>query len=291
MSEERKKAFGRAARTREIGENLEAILTRMKSKKKFLATPPIPTPRDSAIAQLTEVAKMVDAWGHGIRHHTAHESSMVKTARAALAALTAAPAESSKTECGRKDGLTATLAALIAIAQEWVEAVEYDTSWDSWSQHFKKMKYVVLPNARTFLAAPAPSDQSDAGRNAALRECAAIIEGKPAPDKSRYWPQWEGAPKHYSHPVSKFAVHMAGVIRALTAAPVETVVRNAVIEEPVKIGTTGTLRCRVIEMNGICPGEVTVVVEDSSYAGTVVSVPPSLIIRALAAAPAEKDSQ
>lgn len=33
---------------------------------------------------LVEVAKMVDAWGHGIRHHTAHESSLVKTARAAL---------------------------------------------------------------------------------------------------------------------------------------------------------------------------------------------------------------
>lgn len=35
---------------------------------------------------LTEVAKMVDAWGNGLRHHTAHEGKMVKAARATLQA-------------------------------------------------------------------------------------------------------------------------------------------------------------------------------------------------------------
>ena len=35
-------------------------------------------------AALRDVAKMVDAWGNGLRHLTAHESKMVKAARAAL---------------------------------------------------------------------------------------------------------------------------------------------------------------------------------------------------------------
>jgi hypothetical protein len=34
---------------------------------------------------LLAVAEMVDAWGNGLRHETAHESRMVKAARAALA--------------------------------------------------------------------------------------------------------------------------------------------------------------------------------------------------------------
>ena len=34
--------------------------------------------------RLVSVAKMVDAWGNGIRHWTTHESMMVKSARAAL---------------------------------------------------------------------------------------------------------------------------------------------------------------------------------------------------------------
>ena len=42
------------------------------------------------VSELVEVAQMVDAWGHGLRHETAHESKMVKAARAALAPFTAA---------------------------------------------------------------------------------------------------------------------------------------------------------------------------------------------------------
>lgn len=42
------------------------------------------TTKDSTIARLREVAEMVDAWGHGLRHRTAHESKMVKAARRAL---------------------------------------------------------------------------------------------------------------------------------------------------------------------------------------------------------------
>jgi hypothetical protein len=38
-----------------------------------------------ATGELVEVARMVDAWGHGLRHETAHESKMVKAARTALA--------------------------------------------------------------------------------------------------------------------------------------------------------------------------------------------------------------
>lgn len=36
------------------------------------------------IKRLEEIAKMVDAWGNGLRHPTEHEAKMVKAARAAL---------------------------------------------------------------------------------------------------------------------------------------------------------------------------------------------------------------
>jgi hypothetical protein len=38
----------------------------------------------AAGSDLLDVARMVDAWGNGLRHHTAHESKMVKAARAAI---------------------------------------------------------------------------------------------------------------------------------------------------------------------------------------------------------------
>lgn len=37
---------------------------------------------------LLEVARMVDAWSHGLRHRTAHESAMVDAARTAIAKAT-----------------------------------------------------------------------------------------------------------------------------------------------------------------------------------------------------------
>jgi hypothetical protein len=53
---------------------------------------------------------------------------------------------------GVEAGLRSTLAALIDKVQEWVDAVDLDTSWDGWDHHFKEMKYTVLPNARAFVA-------------------------------------------------------------------------------------------------------------------------------------------
>lgn len=41
----------------------------------------------AALTAAREALEAVDAWGNGIRHHTAHESRMVKAARAALALL------------------------------------------------------------------------------------------------------------------------------------------------------------------------------------------------------------
>jgi len=41
----------------------------------------------NAHADLVAVARMVDAWGNGLRHQTAHESAMVKAARAVLVKL------------------------------------------------------------------------------------------------------------------------------------------------------------------------------------------------------------
>lgn len=38
-----------------------------------------------AAPELMETARMVDAWGNGLRHKTSHEAKMVKAARAALA--------------------------------------------------------------------------------------------------------------------------------------------------------------------------------------------------------------
>jgi hypothetical protein len=45
----------------------------------------------SAMPDLIEVARMVDTWGNGLRHHTAHESKMVNAARAAIAKATGTP--------------------------------------------------------------------------------------------------------------------------------------------------------------------------------------------------------
>ena len=42
-------------------------------------------PLIAAAPDLLDLARMVDAWGNGLRHHTAHEAAMVKSARAAIA--------------------------------------------------------------------------------------------------------------------------------------------------------------------------------------------------------------
>ncbi len=43
-----------------------------------------PVAEGGEVERLREVARMVDQWGNGLRHHTAHESKMVKSARKAL---------------------------------------------------------------------------------------------------------------------------------------------------------------------------------------------------------------
>lgn len=36
------------------------------------------------------------------------------------------------------------LKEITEVAQKWVEAVDRDTSWDSWDHYYKQMKYEIL---------------------------------------------------------------------------------------------------------------------------------------------------
>lgn len=52
-----------------------------------------------------------------------------------------------------RDALTARVAelekalnAVAGTAEEWCQAVERDSSWDSWDHHYKNMKYEILPH-------------------------------------------------------------------------------------------------------------------------------------------------
>ncbi len=57
------------------------------------------------------------------------------------------------------------LAQLKACAQDWCDAVERDTSWDSWDHHYKRMKYEILP---ALAASPAPATTAKDAERASL---------------------------------------------------------------------------------------------------------------------------
>ncbi|WP_434612143.1 hypothetical protein [Tabrizicola sp. M-4] len=65
----------------EIAQHVEQIIAAVPPARADLCADP------ALLAEAVEVLRMVDAWGHGLRHHTSHESKMVKSARAFLSKL------------------------------------------------------------------------------------------------------------------------------------------------------------------------------------------------------------